>query len=100
MLRPVVDNLKNSAGSLEKHIKGIMTPECEETAAVSKTLNTVRQLIISLEKCPGKNDFPLVVPVISKKPSPEKGSITVLRPKPAPPVPEVVDADGGDDDHD
>jgi hypothetical protein len=62
MLEPVLNLLKNRVEKLEKHIEETLTPECKEASKVSESLQAVRDLIISLEKCPGRNDFKLQIP--------------------------------------
>jgi len=62
MLQPVLNLLKGRVEKLQEHINETLTPECKEAAKVSETLNAVRELIISLEKCPGRNDFRLKIP--------------------------------------
>lgn len=61
-LEPVLDQVKMRAEKLEKHIEGFLKPECEEASEVSKYLQDVRDLIISLQKCPGRDDFTLKIP--------------------------------------
>merc|ERR1719301_507632 len=61
-LEPVLHLLENRVEKLEKHIKEDMTPECKESKEVSKVLKQVRDLILSLEKCPGRNNFHLLIP--------------------------------------
>merc|ERR1719161_1446822 len=63
MLEPVLNLLKVRVDKLQKHIDETLTPECKEAAKVSETLEAIRELIISLEKCPGRNDFTLKIPV-------------------------------------
>jgi len=62
LLEPVINMVRNRAEAMEKHIEEALKPECEEVAHVSHTLGTIRNLIISLEKCPGRNDFKLKIP--------------------------------------
>merc|ERR1719161_831239 len=62
MLEPVLNLLKVRVDKLQKHIEETLTPECKEAATVSETLSSIRELIISLEKCPGRNDFKLQIP--------------------------------------
>merc|ERR1712224_805509 len=47
---------------LQAHVKDTLTPECEEASEVSKYLQDVRDLIISLQNCPGRDDFKLKIP--------------------------------------
>lgn len=62
MLQPVLNLLKGRVEKLQEHINETLTPECKEAATVSETLSSIRELIISLEKCPGRNDFQLQIP--------------------------------------
>eukprot|EP00746_Dinoflagellata_sp_MGD_P162326 gnl/MRDRNA2_/MRDRNA2_89839_c0_seq1.p1 gnl/MRDRNA2_/MRDRNA2_89839_c0~~gnl/MRDRNA2_/MRDRNA2_89839_c0_seq1.p1 ORF type:complete len:514 (+),score=87.18 gnl/MRDRNA2_/MRDRNA2_89839_c0_seq1:89-1630(+) len=62
LLEPVINMVRNRAEAMEKHIEDTLKPECEEVAHVSEALGTIRNLIISLEKCPGRNDFKLKIP--------------------------------------
>jgi len=62
MLEPVLNLLKDRVDKLQKHIEESLTPECKEAAKVSDALNAVRELIISLDRCPGRNDFQLKIP--------------------------------------
>eukprot|EP00746_Dinoflagellata_sp_MGD_P146566 gnl/MRDRNA2_/MRDRNA2_79022_c0_seq3.p1 gnl/MRDRNA2_/MRDRNA2_79022_c0~~gnl/MRDRNA2_/MRDRNA2_79022_c0_seq3.p1 ORF type:complete len:519 (-),score=122.88 gnl/MRDRNA2_/MRDRNA2_79022_c0_seq3:29-1585(-) len=62
MLQPILNLLKARVDKLEKHITETLTPECADATKVSETLKAVRDLIISLEKCPGRNDFRLQIP--------------------------------------
>lgn len=62
LLTPVMHEVKGKAESLKKHISETLTPECKEAEEASDLLVQVRKLILSLEKCPGRNDFSLEVP--------------------------------------
>lgn len=62
LLEPVINMVRNRAEAMEKHIEDTLKPECEEVAHVSEALGTIRNLIISLEKCPGRDDFKLKIP--------------------------------------
>merc|ERR1719377_229466 len=73
MLEPILQMLTNRVAKLEKHIKQTLTPECQEAAKVASTIKIVRDLIISLEKCPGRNDFRLTIP-------PESGTSSTAAP--------------------
>jgi hypothetical protein len=66
MLEPVLHMLERRVEKLEQHIKLTLTPECQEAAKVSSTIKVIRDLIISLEKCPGRNDFRLQIPPENK----------------------------------
>jgi hypothetical protein len=61
-LEPVLKLVKDKAEKLRKHIKETLTPECETAGDASEVLVRVRELIISLEECPGRNDFKLKIP--------------------------------------
>lgn len=61
-LEPVLNLLKDRVAKLRAHIKKTLIPECKEADEVSEYLEKVRELIISLEECPGRNDFELRVP--------------------------------------
>lgn len=62
-LEPVIHLASDRAERLQKHITETLTPECKETDEVSELLQKVRDLIISLERCPGRNDFRLQIPI-------------------------------------
>lgn len=64
MLEPVLNLLKDRVQKLQEHINDTLTPECADATKVSETLQVVRELIISLEECPGRNDFKLKIPEI------------------------------------
>merc|ERR1719161_632468 len=61
-LEPVLKQVENRVKKLQKYIESKLTPECEEASEVSKYLQNVRDLIISLQNCPGRNDFALKIP--------------------------------------
>eukprot|EP00746_Dinoflagellata_sp_MGD_P074109 gnl/MRDRNA2_/MRDRNA2_29979_c0_seq2.p1 gnl/MRDRNA2_/MRDRNA2_29979_c0~~gnl/MRDRNA2_/MRDRNA2_29979_c0_seq2.p1 ORF type:complete len:516 (-),score=122.32 gnl/MRDRNA2_/MRDRNA2_29979_c0_seq2:74-1621(-) len=61
-LQPVLEQVDTRVEALKKHIEGFLMPECEEAGEVSKYLQDVRDLIISLQKCPGRDDFTLKIP--------------------------------------
>lgn len=61
-LEPILELVKNQVEELERHISEVLTPECAEVAQLSETLKDVRELILSLERCPGRNDFVLEIP--------------------------------------
>lgn len=61
-LEPVMKVVKMKAEKLRTHISKTLTPECKEADQASKLLVQVRELILSLEECPGRNDFILKVP--------------------------------------
>lgn len=61
-LEPVLKQVENRVERLRKYINSKLTPECKEASEVSKYLQDVRDLIISLQKCPGRDDFTLKIP--------------------------------------
>jgi len=61
-LSPVLNLAKERVDSMQKDIDGKLTPECTSAAEVSETLQNVRDLILSLDKCPGRNSFQLNIP--------------------------------------
>jgi len=61
-LEPVLKLVEERSNKLQKHIDGTLTPECDEAGSASKYLQAVRDLILSLENCPGRNDFTLKIP--------------------------------------
>jgi len=61
-LDPVLSLLKSRVEKLTDHIDSVLTPECSEAKAVSEALQKIRQLILELEKCPGRNNFKLEIP--------------------------------------
>lgn len=61
-MKPVLAFVENRAEKLQAHIDLSLKPECSEAAEVSQALQTVRNLIASLEECPGRNDFKLKIP--------------------------------------
>lgn len=61
-LTPVLGLVKQRVDALQIHIAQVLTPECTEADVVSKYLQQVRDLIVSLEECPGRNNFKLKIP--------------------------------------
>jgi len=61
-LEPVLNLLKEKTEKLRKHIENTLTPECKTVGEASELLVRVREIIISLEECPGRNDFKLKIP--------------------------------------
>lgn len=61
-LEATVSALDERAETMRTHIDETLTPECYETSEVSEALTEVRELIMSLESCPGQADFELKVP--------------------------------------
>merc|ERR1719428_94911 len=65
-LEPVLDTAKERAKMMEKHIETVLKPECADVAEVSNMLKSIRDLIVSVEKCPGRKKFHLKIPETSK----------------------------------
>jgi hypothetical protein len=61
-LEPVLTLVKSRVDKMNDHIESVLTPECKEAKGVSETLTKIRELILTLEECPGRNDFALKVP--------------------------------------
>lgn len=59
---PVLNLLEERVEKLSDHIENFLTPECAEAKEVSEVLEKVRELILVLEECPGRNDFKLKIP--------------------------------------
>jgi len=87
-LEPVLNLVKSKAEKLRTHISETLTPECTEAGEASKVLVRVRELIISLEECPGRNDFKLKIPAKEEapefEPEEETGIETVTKEEEAP----------------
>lgn len=62
-LTPEVNLVKQRTDALQIQIAKILTPECIEVEVVSRYLQQVRDLIVSLEECPGRNNFKLNDPI-------------------------------------
>jgi len=60
-LNTMLDSLKREADKLRQHILAL-NKECELEGDVSEHLTKIRELIRSLQECPGRNDFRLKVP--------------------------------------
>jgi hypothetical protein len=60
-LNIMLDSLKREADKLRQHILAL-NKECELEGDVSEHLTKIRELIRSLQECPGRNDFRLKVP--------------------------------------
>jgi len=67
-LTPVLDTTKTRTERLQEHIDEALVPECFEASEVSETLMKVRELILLVEECPGRDDFTLKIP---KPPAPK-----------------------------
>merc|ERR1719321_420865 len=57
-LEPLLNNGHEETAYLEKTLAKM----CKEDENVTEHLKAVRRLIMSLEKCPGRNDFKLMIP--------------------------------------
>jgi hypothetical protein len=66
-LQPVLNMVNTRAEKMRAHIDSTLTPECQEASDVSKYLTLVRELILSLQECPGRGDFMLKIPEASEK---------------------------------
>merc|ERR1719161_1478690 len=71
-LSPVLDLAKKRAEKMQEHIDETLTPECYEGGEVSKHLETVRDLIMALGECPGRNSFSLKIPTKKEEEKGEK----------------------------
>lgn len=60
-LEPVLSDTKTSVEKLRAHIAD-QEKTCEMDDDVSEHLSNIRDLIVDLEECPGKNDFVLEIP--------------------------------------
>merc|ERR1719335_1758560 len=69
---------------LRIHIDDTLTPECDEAGEVSKVVQRVRDLIISLDECPGRKDFKLKIPPVEEKKAEEEKPSTEEAPTAAP----------------
>merc|ERR1719387_1797233 len=61
-LNPVLALAREREEKLSNHVKDTLNKECEDAAEVSDELQKIRDLILDLEKCPGQQDFALVIP--------------------------------------
>merc|ERR1719443_1568606 len=66
-LEPVLENLKDRIEKLKHKIDEELVPECFEADEVSDTLTKIREVILSLEECPGRGDFALAIPKATPK---------------------------------
>jgi len=62
VLEPVLDLIDARVEKMSDHIYNDLTPECAEAKEVSEALTKIRELILLLEECPGRNDFKLKIP--------------------------------------
>merc|ERR1719310_2508272 len=67
-LEPILENVKDRAEKLRHHIDEVLVPECFEAAEVSEMLTKIREMILALEECPGRQDFALAIPKAPPKP--------------------------------
>jgi len=61
-LEPLLNNGRDETAALEKYLEKTLSRMCQEDENVTEHLKAVRRLIMSLEKCPGRNDFKLMIP--------------------------------------
>jgi len=61
-LEPLLNNGHDETAALEKYLEKTLSKMCKEDESVTEHLKAVRRLIMSLEKCPGRNDFKLMIP--------------------------------------
>lgn len=60
-LTPRLQDASRAAAKMDQHLKRVKA-ECEVSGEVSEHLLKVRKLIESLEACPGRNAFRLLLP--------------------------------------
>jgi len=61
-LEPLLNNGHDETKAMEKYLEKTLSRMCKEDENVTGHLKAVRRLIMSLEKCPGRNDFKLMIP--------------------------------------
>merc|ERR1719197_2245845 len=61
-LEPLLNNGHEETENLEKYLEKTLSRMCAQDDNVTEHLKAVRRLIMSLEKCPGRNDFKLMIP--------------------------------------
>jgi len=61
-LEPLLENGKEETSKMETYLQRTLTAMCKTDEDVTDHLKAVRRLIMSLEKCPGRNDFKLMIP--------------------------------------
>jgi len=61
-LEPLLENGKEETRKLEDYLERTLSRMCKEDDNVTEHLKAVRRLIMSLERCPGRNDFKLMIP--------------------------------------
>lgn len=60
-LLPLLQDSQRALAKVQKHLEELV-PTCDVEDSVSTHLQRVRDLILSLQKCPGRNDFKLTLP--------------------------------------
>merc|ERR1719335_1972173 len=65
-LTPTVELIRKRAEAMQEYIDETLTPECFEDGEVSEHLQKVRELIMELAECPGRDDFQLKIPAKAK----------------------------------
>merc|ERR1719333_979686 len=65
-LMPTVELIRKRAEAMQEYIDETLTPECYEDGEVSEHLQKVRELIMELAECPGRDDFQLKIPAKAK----------------------------------
>lgn len=55
LMRPVLDRLNTHVGDFDERVKKTIGPECDKGGKVVKSLQTLKDLLASLAKCPGKD---------------------------------------------
>merc|ERR1719321_1272992 len=61
-LEPLLNNGHEETAAMEKYLEKTLKKRCAQDDAAAEHLKAVRGLIMSLEKCPGRNDFKLMIP--------------------------------------
>jgi hypothetical protein len=61
-LEPLLSNGEEETKNMERYLERTLSKMCEEDEKATEHLKAVRRLIMSLEKCPGRNDFKLMIP--------------------------------------
>jgi len=61
-LEPLMQNGEEETKLLENYLERTLKKRCAQDDAATEHLKAVRRLIMSLEKCPGRNDFKLMIP--------------------------------------
>jgi hypothetical protein len=69
-LEPLLNNGEDETKAMEKYLEKTLRKMCKEDENVTEHLKAVRRLIMSLEKCPGRNDFKLMLPGQHGHPTP------------------------------